>query len=178
MTPDAISRAFSLLTLMLGLAACTPSYGGPTVYKETGSLEWGNVFGYSDKKIGEDEYSVVATGNPETDRQRVLDIALLRAAHITQEQHRTYFVILNQTAEDLPEYELVSAPLGGLLVWFPVGETPTKEPRAILLIRLLPPDAAPTEKALKAADVIAEIGKRVPETAAAPAKTPQPFGTK
>ncbi len=92
----------------------------------------------------------------------MLDIALLRAAHITQEQHRSYFTILNQQAADLAGHEIVSAPLGGLLVWFPVGETPSKSPRAILLVRLLPPGAAPTRTALSAAEVIAEIGKRVP----------------
>jgi len=163
----------ALLPLMMALcmAACSTSGNVPTVYQEAGGPTSGRPFGDSDKKIADDEYSIVVTGNAKTDRQRVLDIALLRAGHITQEQRRDYFIIINQLAEEQPGYESVSAPIGGLLVWLPVGENPTRTPRAVLLIRLLPTDTAPDANALKASDVIAEVGKRLADSTASSSRT-------
>lgn len=154
-------RAFAILFGLAVLGACAAQ---PTEYGKVGTPGWGNPFGYHDKNIGEDEYSIVAIGNPSTGKERVLDIALLRAASIAKEQNRTHFVITNQVEESLPGHEAVTVivPIGGELVWLPVGETEEKQPRAILLIRL--PRAGETldARALAASDVIAEIGKRLP----------------
>ena len=95
----------------LTLVACAPIYPGPIGYTKADPV-WGTKYGYTDKPIGKDEYSVVVTGNPKTSKERVVDIALLRAANIAKEQKRTHFVILNQISEELRTHEMVSAPLG------------------------------------------------------------------
>jgi hypothetical protein len=121
----------------------------------------GSPYGYSSKQIGEAEYSVVVTGNRETSRQRVADIALLRAAYITKEQGHRHFVITQESAEMLSTNEMISAPLGGLLVWEHVGERQTEEPHAILIIRLLPLASELPVGALAADQVITEIAPRI-----------------
>lgn len=143
---------------LLALAAC----GGPTGYSRADPI-WTSPYGYSDKQMGDHEYSVVVTGNAETSRARVADIALLRAAHITEEQERTHFVILKQRSEDLVAQRPVTIPifLGGVPIWFPAGETKTKEPHVVLVIRLLAKDEAATQDALDAAAVIEEIEPRL-----------------
>jgi hypothetical protein len=144
----------------LTLVACAPIYPGPIGYTKADPV-WGTKYGYTDKPIGKDEYSVVVTGNPKTSKERVVDIALLRAANIAKEQKRTHFVILNQISEELRTHEMVSAPLGGLLVWVPIAERETKEPFAVILVRLLPNDTSQLKNAFDATAVIEEVGTRV-----------------
>jgi hypothetical protein len=156
------SPAVTLVSLAFVLVGCAPIYGGPTGYTKSDPV-WGTKYGYTDKLIGKDEHSVVVTGNPNTSRERVADIALLRAARLTIEHERTHFLILNQVSKELSAYEMISAPLGGLLVWFPISERETKEPRAVLLIRLLPTDVKLPANALGAAAVIDEVGARLKE---------------
>ena len=155
-------RMTARATLLFALAACGPIYGEPTGYTKSDPA-WTTKYGYSEKNIGNDEYSVVVTGNPLTSKKRVADIALLRAAYITQEKGRTHFVIMHQTTTDLATQEMISAPLGGLLVWLPVGERQTNEPHAVLLIKLLPKEGVPTHDALEAAAAIEEVGQRLSE---------------
>lgn len=157
-----ICRITARATVLSALAACGPVHGEPTGYTKSNPA-WTTKYGYSDKNIGDAEYAVVVTGNPLTSKERVADIALLRAAYITQELEKTHFVVLNQNTEDLATQEMISAPLGGLLVWFPVGERETKEPHAVLLIKVLPKEEVLTRNALEAAAVIEEVGERLSE---------------
>jgi hypothetical protein len=60
--------------------------------------------------------------------------------------------------------ELAPLMLGGVPVWFPLGETKTKEPHTVLVIKLLPKEAVPTHDAFDAAAVIEEVGVRLSET--------------
>jgi hypothetical protein len=152
--------ALATLALVLPLAACA----GPTGYTKASAF-WAVRYGYSDSNIGDDEYSVTVTGNPDTSKERVLDIALLRAAHIAEEQKRSHFVILSKSTQELSRYWPITIPVasGGAIVSLPVGETHRKEPHVVLLIRLLPNDRPPPADALKAADVIAEIAPRLGE---------------
>ena len=147
---------------MLGfaVAACA----GPTGYTETDPV-WGQPYGYTDKQIGEDEYSIVVSGNPKTSRERAADIALLRAAHLTEEHGKTHFLILNQVSHELVAHELGAIPVavGGALVWLPVAERETKEPHALLIIRLLATGAPQPENAHSATAVIEEVGARLEE---------------
>lgn len=148
--------------LLFVVTACAAGYGGSTGYTKANPI-WGIKYGYSDKAIGEGEYSVVVTGNLHTTREQVADIALLRAAHLAREHDRTHFTILTQATHELTSHELVTAPVAGLAVWLPVDELDTKEPHAVLLIRLAPRGSAPPEDALNAAVVIQEVGARVGE---------------
>jgi len=146
--------------LVLTLAACSPLYGGPTGYTKANPL-WTTQYGYREKQIDDDEFSVVVTGNPLTSKERVAAIALLRAARLTQEKGKTHFLVIRQKTETVEAEELISLPLGGLLVWVPVGSRATKEPTAILLIHLLSVQSSYSSDALNAADVIERLAKHL-----------------
>ncbi len=146
-----------IILIILGLVGCAR----PTGYTKASS--WTTGYGYHDKRMNGDEFSIVVLGNPSTSKTRVAGIALLRAARLTKEEGRTHFVIIKQKAETAGRAVTISIPLfaGGVLVSVPVGEKTVEEPMAILLIRLLPlqPDYPPD--ALNAAEVIEQIAKRV-----------------
>lgn len=155
-------RAVIIGGTIFGLTACSSIYWGSTDYAKS-NPDWGSMYGYNDKRIDEDEFSVVVRGNPVTSKERVAEIALLRAAYITQEQGKTYFLIEKEKTELMGAEELVSLPLplGGLPVWVPVGSKATKEPTAILLIRILATQAQYPSDALDAAEVIKLLSKQL-----------------
>jgi len=146
-----------IILIGLGLAGCAQ----PTGYTKAGLSTATTNYGYRDKRINGDEFSIVVLGNPVTSNARVAEIALLRAAHLTKEEGRTHFVIINQKAETTERAVPMSIPLflGGVLVPVPVGEKTDKEPMAVLLIRLLPLQPAYPPDALNAAEVIEQIPK-------------------
>lgn len=147
-----------IILIILGLLGCAQ----PTGYTKA-NPPWTAGYGYSDKRINGDEFSIVVTGNPLTSKPRVAEIALLRAAHLTKEEGLTHFVIIKRKAETLERAELISIPLwfGGPLVPVPIGEKTTKEPMAILLIRLLPLQPAYPPDALNAAEIIEHLAKHL-----------------
>lgn len=149
-----------IILIILGLAGCAR----PTGYTKAGSFLTGTTsYGYKDKRINGDEFSIVVLGNTLTSKARAAEIALLRAAHLTKEQGRTHFVIIKQKTETTEKAVTISIPLfvGGVPVSVPVGERTTKEPMAILLIRLLPLQPAYPPDALNAAEVIEQIAKHL-----------------
>ena len=147
-----------IILLILGLAGCAP-----TGYTKASSSPFLTEYGYKDKRINGDEFSIVASGNPVTTNERVAEIALLRAAHLTKEEGRTHFVIIKQKAMSTEKAVLILIPLwfGGPMVLVPVGEKTTKEPMAILLIRLLPLQPAYPADALNAAEVVEQVAKHL-----------------
>ncbi len=137
----------------------------PTGYTKASSsfLTGAKGYGYSDKRINDDEFSIVVLGNPSTSKAHAAEIALLRAAHLTKEQGRTHFVIIKQKAQTTETAVPISFPLlvGGVLVPVPVGEKTNREPMAILLIRILPPQSAYPPDALNAAEVIEQLARHL-----------------
>ena len=152
--------AIIILTIF-GFLGCA----GPTGYTKASSsfLTGTKGYGYSDKRINGGEFSIVVVGNPSTSKTRVAEIALLRAAHLTKEEGRTHFVIIKQKAQTTETAVPISFPLlvGGVLVPVPVGEKTNREPMAILLIRVLPPQPVNPPDALNAAKVIQQIAKHL-----------------
>lgn len=150
-----------ILLMILGLLGCA----GPTGYSKASSsfLTGTKGYGYSDKRINNDEFSIVVLGNPSTSKERVAEIALLRAAHLTKEEGRTHFVIIKQKAQTTETAIPISFPLlvGGVLVPVPVGERTDKEPMAILLIRLLLLQAAYQRDSFDAAEVIEQLANHL-----------------
>jgi len=149
-----------IMLIILGLVGCAR----PTGYTKASSFLTGTKgYGYSDKRINGDEFSIVVLGNPSTSKARVAEIALLRAAHLTKEEGRTHFVIIKQKTETTERAVLISIPLwfGGLLVVVPVGEKTNREPMAILVIRLLPLQPAYPPDALNADEVIEHLAKHL-----------------
>lgn len=154
-----IGSIIILILIISGLVGCAQPR--PTGYTKA-SLSTMD-YGYRDKRINGDEFSIVVVGNPLTSEARVAEIALLRAARLTKEEGRTHFVIIKQKAETTERAMPISIPLfvGGVFVSVPVGEKTTEEPMAILLIRLLPLQAAYPPDALNAAEVIEQIAKHL-----------------
>jgi hypothetical protein len=149
-----------IILIILGLVGCA----GPTGYtKASTSLTGTRDYGYSDKRISSDEFSIVVVGNPSTSKVRAAEIALLRAAHLTKEEGRTHFVIIKQKEEITERAAIILTPLffGGGFVLVPVGEKTDREPMAILLIRLLPLQPAYPPDVLNAAEVIEQIAKHL-----------------
>jgi hypothetical protein len=155
----------TIMLSILGLAGCA----GPTGYvKASSRVLSSSRYGYSDKRISDDEFSIVVLGNSRTSEARAAEIALLRAAHLTKEEGRTHFVIMKQKAvatEATVLHEFVYPMVIGtgiiLPVSVPVGEHTTNEPMAILLIRLLPVQPTYSPEALSAAEVIEHVTKQL-----------------
>ena len=153
--------AIIILTI-LGLVGCAR----PTGYTKASSSSFltdTTSYGYKDKRINGDEFSIVVLGNKLTSKARAAEIALLRAAHLTKEQGRTHFVIIKQKTETTEKAVTISIPLfvGGVLVPVPVGEKTNREPMAILLICVLPPQPVYPPDALNAAEVIEQLAKHL-----------------
>ena len=152
----------SALLLLLSVAACSQIHGGPTGYKQIDPI-WGSAYGYRDKQIGTDEFSVFAVGNPKSDAARVAEIALLRAAHLTLEHDRNHFVVVKQKAKAVSQDELISVPvvLPGIFLPVPVASKPTEERVAILIVRLLPRGQAVPPHGLDASTIVTHLSPRL-----------------
>ena len=139
------------------LSACATATG----YQRIDSV-WNPTYGYRDRRIAVDDYSVAAIGNAQTTPQRAAELALLRAARLAREQGRSRLVVLKQKVEALQATETVSLllPFGGLLVPVQVTTRTHSEPAAVLIVRLLAEDAAAPPDALDAGSVIEALGPR------------------
>jgi len=163
-TRRSLSVNSGILAVIIGgsivsLMACSVK---PTSYSKS-NPGWGSMYGYSDKRINEDEFSVVVHGNPYTSKERVAWIALLRAAYITQEQGKSHFLIVKQMAEQMAAADTVTIPfsLGGPPISLLVGSYETMEPTAILLIRILPTQSQYPSSAIDAAEVIGALSEKL-----------------
>lgn len=156
------SRCFAFPLLAVLLAACGSLSPRPTGYVKADPL-WTSGYGYSDKPLGGDEFSVVATGNSATQKERVAKIALLRAAHLTKEQGGTHFVVLKDKTQTLGAEApiLLNLSLSGATALVPIGTQTSQEVTAILLIRVLPrAESYPTD-AIDAVETIAGFARRL-----------------
>lgn len=143
--------------IIIIISACAPSDIAPPTRYERADLKWGKQFGYRDQKISSNEYSVIVKGNPNTDAQSVADLALLRAAHITQDNGAEYFVVKDAKVSVLGSDETVSAPLLGLFIWSPVGRRATEEPQAVLLFEIVRNDREDKKQYIEAKSVIRKL---------------------
>ncbi len=153
-----VLRLAAVGLLLAALAACA----GETGYQRSDPL-WSGKYGYRDKRIGPDEYSVSALGSPKTSSERIAMIALLRAARLTLEQGRSHFVVVKRAAKKVDSWGTINLPivLPGAIIGVPVVQENRREPIAVLLIRLLPKGAPPGEDALDAAQVAETLGERL-----------------
>jgi len=127
----------------------------------------GAGYGYMDKYLGDDEFSVVVAGNRYTSPERVAEIALLRAARIAQAQGRSHFVVLNRKAGTYTMHQsrtvalpVVQAGIPRYLAYLPVGENTRREPTVTVLIRLLPLQGAYPPDAVDAGGVVERLKGR------------------
>ena len=134
------------------LSACTK----PTGYLER-EIYWGNKYGYSEKKISDDEFAIIAEGNKYSSAEHVAKLALYHAAHVTIENKKEFFQIIQETNKDLASHEVISIPIGIPAVFIPVTETSTNEVTSILIIRITGKEQTSTFKNINALQVINEL---------------------
>jgi hypothetical protein len=119
--------------------------------------------GYRDKQIGQDEFGVTVKGYPSTPPQRAARLALLRAAKLTVEQGREWFLVVEQIEttqkKDIMTPLYIPGPEGTAL-FVPVSIGTANEPIAFLFIRILE-DGSTISDALNAEQVIAEVTKQL-----------------
>jgi len=147
---------------VLAAAACSQVPGGPTAYAPIDPV-WGNTYGYSDKRVGADEFSVFAAGNPATEAERVAEIALLRAAHLTLEHGRSHFVVVQRTARAVANEHLITVPIvmPGIFLPVPVDSKSTEEQVAILIVRLVAKGAEVPPEGIDAEAVVTHLAPRL-----------------
>ena len=97
----AMERGLIAVALALALAACTT----PTVYAP---MARPGTSGYAETRIQSDRYRITFRGGSDASRNRVSDLALLRAAQIATEQGYDWFRIAQRYGE-------VSPPKGPIL---------------------------------------------------------------
>ncbi|MBJ6727223.1 CC0125/CC1285 family lipoprotein [Geomesophilobacter sediminis] len=133
----------------------------PTGYVKSDPA-WSPNYGYRDKPMGGNEFSVSFTGNRHTGAQRAAEIVLLRAARLTREQGGTHFVILKEKARAMEAVQLTTLPVvgAGFAAFVPVREQAALEPTAILLIQVVPGQKPVPPEAVDAQSVIDRLGAR------------------
>lgn len=97
-------RLCGTAALALVMTAC----GGPTPYRP---LDDG--YGYSERKLEANRYSVSFAGNSRTPRQTVEDYLLYRAAEVTLTNGYDYFVLARQDTEADTRYHSSFIDYGG-----------------------------------------------------------------
>ena len=124
-------------------------------------------FGYNDKRISDDEFCIIATGNEASTAEHVAKLALYHAAKVTLKNKHQRFKISNKSEKNLPRHQMVtistllipipitihSLPIGSV----PLGEKTTRGSKSILIIRLV--DGAEPEEPehIDAQKVVAEL---------------------
>lgn len=157
----ALVRA-AIVMPILALMGCTSPRNEPIGYVKRDYFWNANDYGYGDKQIGEDEFSIAVTGTPATSPKRVAEIALLRAADLTLEKGRTHFEVMKRKLVVVRSNVMTQVPISlAPLIMLPVGSTPTKEPVAILLIRLLTKGASPASETFDAKEIAERLGKQL-----------------
>ena len=87
-----------MATALLGLSACV-SQPAPYAPKTPGTST-----GYTDEQLTSDRYRVTFTGNSATDRQRVEDYLLLRAAQVTVNAGHNWFLFDTRSTQARTTY--------------------------------------------------------------------------
>lgn len=145
------------LTVAIILAGCDQPIG----YRAQEDIRGIKFSGYTDQKVGENEHSVVAVGYggallaKGTTKERIAQLALLRAARLTLEQGHQRFVIIHGTSsrQRIGTAHMVAIPGSAVPIVVSLGSW--DKPTAILIIKTLNDEEAPPDafdaKAIEAA---------------------------
>lgn len=137
-------RLFAVaLTMAILVASC--QHNQPTIYRTQETGFGGKTDGYTDQKVGENEYSIVAAGNTATTRERTAQLALLRAARLTLELGYQRFAIIHKTSTLRQIGTVHMIPIPGVVAPIPVGFGSVGRPTAIIIIRLVDEGGATAE---------------------------------
>jgi len=100
-----------------------------------------STYGYSDSAEGGDDYSILVKANSSTSDERVAQLVLLRAAHLTLEKGANRFIVIHSQNLTAPFERMAAIPVGGGLL-IPVSVGTDENKLAALVIHVLRPDAA------------------------------------
>jgi hypothetical protein len=142
--------------LALSVAGCVAR---PTGYVDANTLLHA-PYGFSVTPMGGDEYSILVRANSVTPTERVAEIALLRAAHLTIEKGGNRFSIIHSESLTYHYQRLNSVPIGG--VFIPVSTSPSADKLAALVIHVSLPGATPVAPdAIDAERVVADLSSKL-----------------
>lgn len=148
-------RALVSCLLLIAIGCAT----GPTGYVAANSSY--ATYGYSDSAEGGDDYSILVKANSATSDERVAQLALLRAAHLTLEKGGNRFQIIHSKALQAQTDITTALPLGiGGFIPITVGSDQNK--LAALVIHVMRPDATPVgPEAIDAQRVVTDLGAKL-----------------
>ena len=90
-----MKRSLLISALLIGLAACTT----PTVY---GPAAKPGASGYTELRVQSDRYRVTFRGGSDAPRERVANLALLRAAQLTVDSGYDWFQVVDRYGDAAP----------------------------------------------------------------------------
>jgi hypothetical protein len=138
--------------LTLAVAGCAVR---PTGYVDAHTA-FGPSYGFSIASMGDNEYSILVRANSVTPDERVAQIALLRAAHLTIEKGADRFNIIHSKSLTYRYQSLNSVAVRGVLI--PVSTNPSEHKLAALVIHVSQPGTIPVApNAIDAPLVVADL---------------------
>lgn len=156
---DAIPGRIQALAVVIALLAGTACATRPTGYVDAGGT-FAAPYGYGVTDMGGDEFSILLRANSATPSERVAQIVLLRAAHLTLEKGGDQFNIIHSESL-VHQYQTVESVVifGGLI---PVAAGTGEDKLAALVIHVTVAGAASVAPdALDARQVVADLGARL-----------------
>jgi hypothetical protein len=149
------ARRLMVLCLLLVATGCATR---PTGYVAAhGSY---STYGYSDSAEGSGDYSILVKANPATSDERVAQLVLLRAAHLTLEKGANRFIIIHSQNRTAPSERVAVIYIAGGAIPVSVGTDENK--LAALVIHVLPPDATPARpESIDAQRVVTELSAKL-----------------
>lgn len=133
----------------------------PTGYVKRDEFS-GFIYGYDDKRIGDNEFCIIATGNECSTAEHVAKLAIYHAAKVAVQNECQYFRIIKKNEKMLPRHKLQSIGIlipGAGILNIPVGEKMTLGSKSILIIRLVNEADPLASDQIDAQQVIVELDK-------------------
>jgi hypothetical protein len=131
----------------------------PTGYVDA-SGTFSGPYGYSTTSMGRDEYSILVRANSVTPDERVAQIALLRAAHLTVEKGGNRFNIIHSESLGYQYQSINSVAIGGVLI--PVSTSPSENKLAALVIHVaMPGTTSVVPDTIDAQQVVADLSAKL-----------------
>jgi hypothetical protein len=119
------------------------------------------TYGYSDSAEGGGDYSILVKANPATSNERVAQLVLLRAAHLTLENGANRFIVVHSQNLTAAAERRAAIYVGGG-VFIPVSVGTDENKLAALVIHLLPRDAtAAGSESIDAQRVVTELSAKL-----------------
>jgi hypothetical protein len=148
-------RALVLCILLVAIGCATRPTGYVAAY---GSY---STYGYSDSAEGGGDYSILVKANSATSAERVAQLVMLRAAHLTLEKGAYRFIVIH--SKNLTAATERMAPMYvGRGVFIPVSVGTDENKLAALVIHVLPPDATPARpESIDAQRVVTELSAKL-----------------